>query len=58
MFQETETLQSTVRTKLYTRLVNYFNVSMNQTKFKVYKKILKEVVEKYDGVEDFMELKT
>ena len=58
MFQETETLQSTVRTKLYTRLVNYFKVSMNQTKFKVYKKILKEVVEKYDGVEDFMELKT
>ena len=58
MFQETETLQSTVRTKLYTRLVNYFRISMNQTKFKVYKKILKEVVEKYDGVEDFMELKT
>ena len=58
MFQETETLQSTVRTKLYTRLVNYFKVSMNQTKFKVYKKILKEVVEKYDGVEDFMESKT
>ena len=58
MFQQTETLQSTVRTKLYTRLVNYFKVSMNQTKFKVYKKILKEVVEKYDGVEDFMELKT
>ena len=39
-------------TKFYTRLVNFFP-SMNNIKVKVYKIVLKEVAEKYDGAEDF-----
>ena len=44
-------LQSTVSSKFYTRL---YQTSMNEEKFKVYRRVMKEVGEKYDGAEDFI----